>query len=141
MVAREVAVDELLMDGIAKLDDEIVETLDEPRIPRQLTEKLVLLFDPVRFGEGDNRRLERTACFVTAERRRGGRLSLTSLLVPRGVRLVGQDRRRVLGVRLVDEETRAAREVERVGTAGVVGCDHGRDSRSGERRLGELRVG
>ena len=51
---------------------------------------------------------------------------------------LGQDRRRVFGVRFADEETRAARQVERVGATGVVGCDLGRDSRRGEHRLGKL---
>jgi hypothetical protein len=36
---------------------------------------------------------------------------------------LGQDRRGVFSVRFVDEETRGAREVERVSAAGVVGCD------------------
>jgi hypothetical protein len=53
---------------------------------------------------------------------------------------LGQERRCVFGVPFVDEETRATRKVERVGAAGVVGYDHGRDSRRGERRLGELCV-
>jgi hypothetical protein len=48
--------------------------------------------------------------------------------------------RRQLNVCFVDEETRAAREVERVGLARVVGSKPRRDSRRYERRLGELRV-
>jgi hypothetical protein len=47
------------------------------------------------------------------------------LLLSVGVGPFGQDGGRVFGVRFVDEETRAAREVERVGTAGVVGYDLG----------------
>jgi hypothetical protein len=47
--------------------------------------------------------------------------------------------RRVLGVRFVDEKAGGAGEIERVGAAGVVGRNHGRDSRRGESRLGELR--
>lgn len=58
MFAREGAVDELLMDGMAKLNNEIVDTLDEPRIAQQLTEQLVVLLDPMRFDEGDDRRAQ-----------------------------------------------------------------------------------
>ncbi|MGH2700505.1 MAG: hypothetical protein ACRDJ2_01895 [Actinomycetota bacterium] len=50
------------------------------------------------------------------------------------VRTLGQERG-VFGVRFVDEETRGAREVERVGAAGVVGRDQdlGREHRDRER--------
>ncbi|HEY7561055.1 MAG TPA: hypothetical protein VH650_02665 [Gaiellaceae bacterium] len=53
---------------------------------------------------------------------------------------LGQDRRGGFGVRLVDEEPRGARKVERVSAAGVVGCDQGLDSRCGKSRLGKLCV-
>jgi hypothetical protein len=37
---------------------------------------------------------------------------------------VRQDCRGVFGVRFVDEQMSAARQVERVGAAGVIGCEH-----------------
>src|SRR6187455_1104810 len=55
-------------------------------------------------------------------------------------RWAGQDSCGVFSVRVVDEETRAAREVEWVGAAGVVGVDDGRNSCRREHRLGELCV-
>ena len=63
-----------------------------------------------------------------------------SLLLSVGVRSVGKDCSRGFGVRFVDEKTSAAREVERVGTSGVVGSKPRLDSRRYERCLGELRV-
>jgi hypothetical protein len=54
--------------------------------------------------------------------------------------ILGQDRRGVFSVPFVDEETRGAREVERVSAAGVVGGDQGLDTRRGESRLRELCV-
>jgi hypothetical protein len=62
------------------------------------------------------------------------------LLLSVCVGTLGQDLRSVLGICFVDEETRAAREVEGIGAAGVVGRDHGGDSRRGESRLRELCV-
>ena len=53
---------------------------------------------------------------------------------------LGQDLRGVFSIRFVDEETCGAREVERVSPAGVVGRDHGWDTRRGEGRLRELCV-
>jgi hypothetical protein len=52
-------------------------------------------------------------------------------------RPVAEDRRRVFGILPLDEQARAAREVERVGAAGVVGFDDGRDPRRRERSLRE----
>jgi hypothetical protein len=50
-----------------------------------------------------------------------------------------EDLRCELDVRFVDEEARAAREVERIRTASVIGDKPRRDSRRYERRLGEFR--
>ena len=51
-----------------------------------------------------------------------------------------QNRGRVFGVRLVDEEACTAREVEWVSAARIVGCDQGLNSRRHEHRLRELCV-
>src|SRR5262245_31811859 len=81
---------------------------------------------------------------IAAAERRGSRRrrrpSASSLLLSVWVRSVSEDRRRTLGVRFVDEETHAARDVQRVDASGVVGSKPRRDSRGYERRLGELRV-
>jgi hypothetical protein len=68
-------------------------------------------------------------------------VAVVVIVAPLGLRVtLGQDLLGVFGARFVDEETRAAREVDRVGTTGVVGCNHGRDSRRGESRLREFCV-
>src|SRR5689334_4687482 len=51
-----------------------------------------------------------------------------------------QERRGGFGVSLADQQAGAAAQVERVGTARIVGGKHRRDPRSRERRLGELRI-
>jgi len=55
--ARDVTVDELLKAGIPKLNDDIVDPLDEPWIAQQFAEKPVLLLEPVHFDERDDWRL------------------------------------------------------------------------------------
>jgi hypothetical protein len=64
-------------------------------------------------------------------------LSSSSFCAPSRLRsLRPENLNREQDVRFVDEETRAAREVERIRTAGVVGDKPRRDSRRYERRLG-----
>jgi hypothetical protein len=55
-LARQVPVDEILMGGIAELDDDIVEMLEEAWLANQLAQELVLLLEPMRFDEGDKLR-------------------------------------------------------------------------------------
>jgi hypothetical protein len=52
----------------------------------------------------------------------------------------GENGRCVFCVGFVDEQACGAGEDERVGASGVVGCDHGRDSRRFEHRLSKLCV-
>ena len=70
-----------------------------------------------------------------------GRVEVIVIATPlRCIRPVAEDRRHVFGVLLLDQQARAALEVERVGAASVIGFDDGRDPRRRERSLRELCV-
>jgi hypothetical protein len=62
VLAGEVAVDEVLIPGVAELHDEIVETFGESSIEQQLAQEGMLLPEPVHLDEGDDRRALEERC-------------------------------------------------------------------------------
>jgi hypothetical protein len=55
-------------------------------------------------------------------------------------RVIPENHCRVIGIRIGDQDTRAAREVDGVGASGLVGSDHAGDPRRRQQRPGELCV-